>query len=159
MARRLSDRGFQVKGLILIDSPCPGNHEPLPEKVIAHIVQSATSKTKASYSHSTESLIAEFQRNAALLASYSPISFNAEQRMKIKTIFLRSQETFDTQTTCNIRYDWLSSQEARDAAFDSWKRLVGPNTETLLIPGHHFEPFSLENVSPNGFRMVLHGLD
>ena len=91
--------------------------------------------------------MAEFQRNAALLADYLPTPFNAEQRTKIKTVFLRSQETFDTQATCNVRYDWLSSHEARDAAIDGWKRLVGPNTETLAVPGNHFEPFALDNVS------------
>lgn len=158
-ARRLSKAGIWVKGLILIDSPCPGNHEPLPEKVIAHVVQSATSKTKTDLSHSIDSLISEFHRNAALLGKYSPVAFDAEQRTAIKTIFLRSRETFDTQTTCNVRYDWLSSQKARDAAIDSWKLLVGHNTKILIIPGHHFEPFAPENVSPSYLRMTLHGED
>lgn len=146
-ARRLSDAGFHIKGLLLIDSPYPVNHEPLPDKVIAHVVQSATSKTKAHPGQSTASLTDGFQRSAALLADYHATPFNEEQRMKIKTIFLRSQDTLDTQATCDVRYDWLSSQDARDVALEGWKRLVGPNHDTLSIPGNHFEPFALQNVS------------
>ncbi len=60
---------------------------------------------------------------------------------------LRSQQTFDTETECGVRYDWLMSQEARDDAVKGWEELLGGRIEVFPIPGNHFEAFIPENVS------------
>lgn len=65
---------------------------------------------------------------------------------KIQTVYLRSQETLDTEAVCGVRYQWLSDNEARDAAIQGWESLVGGPIEVLPIAGNHFEPFLPHNV-------------
>lgn len=124
-----------MKGLILIDSPSPINHKPLPEEVIAYVTRS----------NSTDGALAqEFRRNASLLGLYEPKPLDAKTELKV--IMLRSNDTFDTETLCGVRYDWLSSQDARTEDIMKWESLVGSKINVLPIRGNHFEPFTSENV-------------
>ncbi|KAL8728548.1 MAG: hypothetical protein Q9181_005305 [Wetmoreana brouardii] len=93
-------------------------------------------------SSKTSNLVAEFKANAALLGAYFP----PVTPSYIKTVALRSRDTFDTETLCGVRYDWLSSQSFRTEAIRSWEELVGGAVDVLEIPGNHFEPFDEQNV-------------
>ena len=62
-------------------------------------------------------------------------------------MILRSQNVIDTERLCNVKYDWLSRQEARDEAVEGWMELLGVRARVLGIGGNHFEPFAQENVS------------
>jgi thioesterase domain-containing protein len=144
-AQQLMAKGIDVKGLILIDSPSPINHEALPNEVIAKIIQSGSAKQN----HALDSNVAlreEFQHNASLLKTYKPLPVSEENGSRFKVVMLRSQDTFDTENLCGVRYDWLTSQETRDAAIVSWEKLVGGHVEVFPIPGNHFEAFSPKNV-------------
>lgn len=143
-ARQLLQIGFPVKGLVLIDSPNPLHHEPLPDSVIQHVCRPALPGGEDRVPRSNETLARQFQQNAALLGKYKPSTpaFNG-----IRTVMLRSQQTFDTETECGVRYDWLMSQEARDDAVKGWEELLGGRIEVFPIPGNHFEAFIPENVS------------
>ena len=143
--------GFEVKGLVLIDSPNPINHEPLPNEVVASITKSS-SRTHASNSGAI--LREEFQFNASLLGSYKPVPLSQMSKRKLKTVMLRSQDVLDTERLCGVRYDWLSNQDARSAATVAWEGLVGSHVEILPIPGNHFEAFSQKNVSPLSPRHI-----
>lgn len=143
-AQLLAKNGFQVKGLVLIDSPYPRKHEPLPKEVVAHVLQRPSSGTN----DKSLKIIAEFQQNAALLANYKPVDFDKRKHAKIRTIYLRSQETFDSEAICGVRYDWLSNQKHRDAAVRGWEALVGDYIEVFPITGNHFQPFTSDNVTP-----------
>ena len=136
-AQYLSRAGFRLKGVILIDSPYPRNHEPLPERVIEHVLSTSSANRKAGMAN----VITEFKQNADLLADYHPQDHNASKDFKIRTVYLRSQETLDTEGTCGVAYDWLSSQDARDAAIHGWEKLVGGRMQVLPLCGNHFEPF------------------
>ena len=59
---------------------------------------------------------------------------------------LRCRDTFNTETLCGIKYDWLSSQKARTEAIHGWERIVGSVLDVLEIPGDHFEAFNEEYV-------------
>lgn len=142
-ARWLSKAGFQVKGLVLIDSPCPRKHEPLPEKIVAHILKSPLPDANTGMSN----IINEFKHNASLLAKFDPLDFDNTKHAKIKTVYLQSQETFDTEASCGLRYDWLSNQQVRTTAIRGWEVLVGDKIEVLPVPGNHFQPFDPEFVS------------
>nr|ALQ32935.1 putative polyketide synthase [Fusarium sacchari] len=135
-AQHLSMRGLKVRGLVLIDSPSPVNHEPLPAAVIASLANS----------RGTNALQEEFLSNASLLGTYKPVSFHQVTGVALKTVVLRSQETLDTEALCGVRYDWLSRQDTRDAAVETWEALVGGPIEVLPIPGNHFQPFSDDKV-------------
>ncbi len=150
-AQQLMANGFEVKGLILIDSPNPIDHEPLPNEVIANVIK-PSSQTHAL--NNNAALREEFQFNASLLGSYKAVSFSKTNRLRLKTVMLRSQDAFDTESLCGVRYDWLSNQDARAAAIVAWEGLVGGHVEVLPIPGNHFEAFSQKNVSSLSFRYI-----
>jgi len=142
-AKQLTARGFEVKGLILIDSPSPIHHEPLPNEIIARIV-SPRGQTRAL--NDTSALREEFQFNASLLGSYKALPVSETSGTGLKTVMLKSEDVLDTESLCGVRYDWLSSQEKRSTAVMAWEELTGGHVEVLPIPGNHFEAFSPENV-------------
>ena len=143
-AQLLAKIGFLVKGLVLIDSPYPRKHQPLPKEVIGHVLGRPISGI-----HDEALKIAtEFQQNASLLAAYEPMDFDGSKHAKIRTVYLRSQETFDTETVCGVRYDWLNSQKCKDAAIHGWEALVGDHIEVFPITGNHFQPFTTAHVIP-----------
>ena len=137
VAHQLHQQGREVKGIILIDSPYPVNHEPLPGEVIAHVSQGGSSITRQRISQ-------QFLANAALLAEYqAPQSSHLFK----KVVMLRSRDTFDCERLCGVHYPWLSDQSVRSRAVEAWKVLIGHETKVLEIPGNHFEAFTLKNVS------------
>ncbi|KAF4332180.1 polyketide synthase [Fusarium beomiforme] len=135
-AQLLTNRGFEVKGLVMIDSPCPVDHDPLPAEVIASISSSNSQKRSVS-----SALEEEFMSNAVLLGIYKPVSFPQATGRGLKTVMLMSQDLFDTEALCGVRYDWLSKRDTRYTAIGSWEELVGGHVEVLPIPGNHFQPF------------------
>lgn len=162
-ARQLAARGFDVKGLILIDSPNPVDHEPLPASIISKITQ--PSHQPPGPRRTNSALEKEFSFNSNLLGIYRPEPFNSVSGRKLKTVMLRSQDVFDSEAICGVRYDWLSRQDTRTAAISAWRELVGGHIHVVSIPGNHFEPFSEQNVSStlppiveyfsNGHRRLL----
>jgi hypothetical protein len=127
--------------LILIDSPYPINHEPLPKQVIHHILRS-NSTTEISDLPANDVLLEEFRRNAALLGDYKPTELTGRKAFGVPTVMLQSKDTFDTVAQCGVEYPWLSSQSARDDAVALWQGLIGDKLEVFSIPGNHFEAFS-----------------
>ncbi|KAK3337599.1 hypothetical protein B0T19DRAFT_455496, partial [Cercophora scortea] len=146
-AHQLQQAGFTIRGLVLIDSPSPINHCPLPEKVIASILPPTCSTSSSS--STSQQLRREFLSNAALLGSYIPKPY---PRRPLRTVVLRSREVYDVERICGpgVRYAWLSSQTARDEAVRDWEGLVGSSGGGKLwvreIPGNHFEAFDGGNV-------------
>lgn len=145
-AHTLQALGFDIKGLILIDSPYPQDHHPLPERIIKYILTKTNSKDSIKYNDSDNStsshLLTEFKTNAALLGAYFPSVLNRY----IKSVMLRSRETLDTEALCGVRYDWLSSQRVRTEAIKGWETVVGGSVNVLEIPGNHFEAFDEQHV-------------
>lgn len=144
VAQQLMANGFEVKGLILIDAPSPVDHKPLPAAVIASIIKP---NGQSHASGNSAALEGEFLSNASLLGTYKPEFFSKANGKRLKTVMLRSQDVFDTENLCGVRYDWLSRQDTRAAAIVAWEELVGGHVKVLPIPGNHFEAFSKENVS------------
>ncbi|KAM0344911.1 hypothetical protein ACHAPU_007044 [Fusarium lateritium] len=151
-AKQLMVRGFDVKGLVLIDSPSPIDHEPLPAAVIASITRSSGQLGHPAPS-STNALEEEFLCNASLLGIYRPESIPDATGRSLKTVVLRSREVLDAETLCGVRYDWLSRQDTRDDAMASWKGLVGGPVDVLPIPGNHFQPFSEDKIDETATQL------
>ncbi|KAK7978163.1 hypothetical protein PG988_005653 [Apiospora saccharicola] len=152
-ARQLAARGIEVKGLVLIDSPSPVDHEPLPAAIIANIIKSSGqpgNTTPGKYAALEE----EFRCNADLLGIYKPEPFpKVANGRSLKTVMLRSQDVFDPEALCGVRYDWLGRQDTRTAAIATWRDLVGGHVHVMPIPGHHFEPFTEENIDETGAQL------
>jgi hypothetical protein len=141
--------------LILIDSPYPINHEPLPKQVIDRILR-PNCTTDIHDLPANDILLEEFQRNAALLGDYKPTELTGSKAFGVPTVMLQSMDTFDTVTQCGVEYPWLSSQSARDDAVTSWEVLIGDKLEVYSIPGNHFEAFSPDMVCPTHGIAGLH---
>lgn len=145
-ARQLMATGFNVKGLVLIDSPSPIEHQPLPESIISHIIKSNTQTSQRT--KGSKALSKEFQFCASLLGSYNPRPSSADTSVaRLCTVLLKSEDTIDTEALYGVGYEWLSSKKARDAEVIDWEELVGGPVKVLPIPGNHFEPFCQQNVS------------
>ncbi len=142
LARQLLQKGEQIKGIVLIDSPYPIDHEPLPNAIISHITESGS--TNDSGSAGRQRVSAQFQANAALLGKYKPPAIRIGFP---KIIMLRSRETLDSERLCGVRYPWLSDQNTRSEAILAWEKLVRQKISVLDIPGNHFETFAPQNVS------------
>ncbi|KAL8881078.1 MAG: hypothetical protein Q9192_007879 [Flavoplaca navasiana] len=149
VAQILQRRGFSVNGLILIDSPYPKNHDPLPEEIVKFVLGPKSSKNGAIKNHGNDTgtdshLLTEFKANAALLGQYSP----PPARCDIKTVILRSLETFDSSGLCGVKYEWLESQTARTEAVQGWQSMIAGSIDVLDIPGHHFQAFDEQHSHP-----------
>lgn len=142
LAHQLLRKGEQVKGIVLIDSPYPIDHEPLPNAIISHITRSGS--TNDSGSAGRQRVTAQFQANAALLGKYKPSATRIDFP---KVIMLRSRETFDSERLCGVRYPWINDQNTRSEAILAWEKLVRQKIPVLDIPGNHFETFAPQNVS------------
>ena len=146
VAHILQASGFNVKGLILIDSPYPENHQPLPDEVIKYVLSKLSAKFGVDEENDEfgiiSTLLTEYKANVALLKTYSP----SVLPKYIKTVSLCSRDVMDTETLCGVRYDWLSSVKVRTEAIKGWEKFIGGDVDVLEIPGNHFEAFDEQHV-------------
>lgn len=147
--RQLFDAGIPIRGLLLIDSPLPDNHKPLPEEVINYIL--ANSNTAAAHPDDEPPspdpyLLRSFKHCARLLSQYNPPPLSPDQQSHIMTVVLRSADDFDAQGHCGVEYRLLESQDVRDEAIEGWRGLVG-KLKVLDIEGTHFDVFKEDKVS------------
>ena len=143
IARQLREVDEQVQGVILIDSPYPVDHDPLPESVIEHIIGTAPRDgvTGAIRQH----VLTQFRTNAAMLGAYKPSPSRRTEGLRF--CMLRGREELDTEAMCGVRYTWLSDPVKRTNTITAWKSLVRQDFPILDIPGNHFEVLAIENVS------------
>ncbi|KAH7885548.1 putative polyketide synthase [Phlebopus sp. FC_14] len=139
VAQRLAARGLEVKGVILIDSPAPSTPVPLSDPIINFITRYEE--------RNTNSLIAplireHFRRNSQILRTFRPT-----KRSNVTLAFLRSRKGFSAAETIDDVAAWFKERDDPDAAVGPWKTFVVGPIKVWDIPGHHFEPFSPENVS------------
>jgi hypothetical protein len=66
-------------------------------------------------------------------------------------VFLRSSEGFNPAGVPDIPV-WLSDRSDPRQAVAGWETVVGAPVSVYDIPGHHFEPFNSQNVSPLIYR-------
>ncbi|KAJ5170457.1 uncharacterized protein N7500_003240 [Penicillium coprophilum] len=135
VAQQLQSQDYDTLGIILIDSPSPLNHEPLPSAVIDHILHPV---------HATSPRITEqFAHHARFLADYRPSGSIPEDRVYG---MLHSQDCFDTTRLCGVKYPWLEDANARIESLSNWQSVIGQELLVFDIPGNHFEPFKPANV-------------
>lgn len=141
IARQLHSHGTHLQGLILLDSPCPINHEPLPNEIIQKVV----STVFASHSGIQSCVEAQFKRNANLLKKYNP----PLDQLTIPTVMLLSQQTCDAGMMCGLKYAWLDDAAFRKKMTHEWRKVVGGLFQTLKVDGNHFDMFEAKHVSIN----------
>ncbi|KAG0128102.1 hypothetical protein HOY82DRAFT_623065 [Tuber indicum] len=139
--RQLLQAGKKVMGVVLIDSPCPINHQGLPSEVIAAVSKSARSGPGSR--QKIEQLIkSQFEANTRNLVNYNPTPSDKNPKL----ILLRSREGFSTRGLNCQPHAWLEDRSDPSAATAGWEELVGSRVRVIDIPGNHFEPFDNKNV-------------
>jgi hypothetical protein len=138
-------RGVQVKGVLLIDTPSPVNHVPLSTSLISSaVVQNVGSRSESTIA---KLMKAQFKVNSELLGRYQPPKLGKYPPLAM----LRSKEglVFDAQTTGFTETIplWLGDRTNPKTAVVGWEGLVGAEVKVWDIPGNHFQPFMPNNVS------------
>lgn len=147
VSRQLQSLGHKVKGLILVDSPPPVDHEPIPQEIVSYVVGSkSTSETTyvaEASKQARERLSKRFQYHATLLQNYHP-----EPRAdNVPCVMLKCSRSMDTETLCNVAYPWISDDEFRKNSVAQWEQLLGRSIPVLDIACNHFEVFDTDYVS------------
>ncbi|KAB8227364.1 beta-ketoacyl synthase [Aspergillus alliaceus] len=138
VAQQLDKMEYNTLAVILIDSPCPFNHHPLPSQVVDYILG------PESLPHSILSIMSsQFQSHTQFLAGYRMQGPVPPARMYA---MLHSEQVLDTTRLCGIAYPWLESRQERLLALQQWEDLLGRSLVVYGIPGNHFEPFNDEYV-------------
>ncbi|KND89106.1 putative sterigmatocystin biosynthesis polyketide synthase [Tolypocladium ophioglossoides CBS 100239] len=147
VSRQLIRRGQSPKGIILIDSPVPVEHEPLPEAIISSIVENLQQRPKNAQSkhaqHARTCIEAQFRRQAGLLSRYNPPAAVGS----VPCIMINCNRTIDTKTLYGVSYPWLSDDRVRNEASKAWERLLGRTIPVLEVNCNHFEVFDAPMVA------------
>ena len=145
--------GFDVRGVILVDVPCPTDDVPLSTTLLDHIIiqrDPSRSETEA-----TRTIKEQFRKNSALLKKHPP-SFDGPYP---QIAFLRSREGVKVESG-SMREKlpiWLTDREEPETTIGGWEMLLKRKLKWWDVPGNHFQPFMLENVSaPEFFRVFFH---
>jgi len=138
-ARQLLAEGVAVRGVLLIDSPCPVNHVPLSESLIEAVVSSTSPSSKSEISQLIKK---QFQLNSRMLGQYDA---TASTGPIPKVVILRSKEGVKVSGV-SVPV-WLGDRSDRKQVIAEWESLVKESVKSWNIPGNHFEPFSPSNVS------------
>ena len=147
----MMEEGLDVKGVVLIDAPCPTDHVPLSAALLDHVVTQR--KPSWSEKETMGSIKEEFRKNSELLRGYSPSSDGPFPHVA----FLRSREGTKVESE-SIREKvpvWLADRDEPDTTISGWETLIRGTLKWWDVPGDHFQPFLPENVCVSGFSHVL----
>ncbi|RYO74225.1 hypothetical protein DL763_010640 [Monosporascus cannonballus] len=149
VSRQLRKLGTAVKGVILIDSPYPIDHQALPPEVISHVVKKPSKGREllsGAAKQARDTIEAQFQRHARMLEEYNP-DRNVED---VPCVMLRCTHALDTETLCGVSYPWLSDDTFRDQCVRDWEQLIEKRIPVMDVDCNHFEVFDekhLQDVS------------
>jgi len=133
VARQLLKRGTNAR-VVLIDSPSPVNHVPLPEALLDSVIDPNAHIARSNIGQYVK---AQFRLNSRVLADYNPLPADGPFP---PLVLLRSREDFQAPGISGIP-TWLKNRsDARQATF-GWESLTGSPVRVWDIPGHHFQPF------------------
>ncbi|KAL9619045.1 MAG: hypothetical protein Q9160_006300 [Pyrenula sp. 1 TL-2023] len=139
---RLLEMGEKTENLVLIDSPCPINLEPLPSSLL-HFVDSLG--LLGSQSSTPDWLIPHFEASIINLAAFEPEPLDPSDAPKTLMIWARDGLVKDPKESKMPR----SAGEAKSIKFlldkrtdfgpNGWERLLGAeNISTATVEGNHF---------------------
>ncbi|KAL9610447.1 MAG: hypothetical protein Q9167_004845 [Letrouitia subvulpina] len=142
VSRILLSWSLRVMGLLLIDSPPPLNHQPLPIEVIDVVTK--TSSGIEQRSKMRDAVREQFIVNTALLADFKPERVNGRYP---DTVLLRSKKGFDASGLGSRSHQWLEDRSDPRHTVEGWEEVIGHGVKLIDIPGNHFEPFDENNIS------------
>lgn len=143
--------GFDVKGVILVDSPCPTDHVALSMILVDHVV--AQGSSSLSETGMMGSVKEQLRKSSELLKSYSLSSDGPYPCVA----FLRSREGVKVESELMQEElpVWLIDRDEPETTTRGWETLLKGKLKRWDIPGDHFQPFLPENVSVDDTRHVF----
>jgi hypothetical protein len=139
-----------LKGVILIDSPDPLNHVPLSIPLIEDVVENSIKGNP----DIRELCKAQFITNAKLLREYDPYKI-AIEGPPLRLVCLVCRDGYNSPSCVDVP-SWLTDRGDITTIPKGWELVSGSVVQALDIPGHHFEPFQLHNVSDFLFEVFLY---
>ncbi|KAI0966728.1 hypothetical protein F4678DRAFT_483639 [Xylaria arbuscula] len=129
MARILHRQNAKlVKGVILIDSPCPTTHDGIPSTVLRRI-----------FGAKPERVLHNFEAHSSLLGAFQPASAVGSE---CPVILIQSREPVSSDVLGGDPCPFLEDGPERERQASLWRKFVGPQLHVLGIPGNHFEAFT-----------------
>lgn len=153
VSRQLQKRGKVVKGVVLIDSPVPVNHEGLPAEVISYVLAKGSGASggravnSAAAQEARATIDTQFKRHASMLQGYHPHPASQSGPGDVPCVILRCIETLDTEKLCGVKYPWLGDSEFSKESIKKWEELTGRHIPVLELECAHFDVFESSNVS------------
>ncbi|KAJ7604989.1 putative polyketide synthase [Roridomyces roridus] len=139
IALQLANRGVGVRGIVLIDSPCPGDHNPLSDGLLDAILGL---DERVAFSDLGVLVRRQFSMNAPMLQRYTPAW---APELAPPLVLLRSREGFRPQGVPDVPA-WFSDRSNPKASVRGWQKLTSRPVKVLDIPGHHFTVFHPSNI-------------
>jgi hypothetical protein len=133
--------GIRVKGVLLIDSPCPLEHAPLPDALFDYVIN--MEGNRGATSEIGKLVKAQFKMSSRILGQYNPRSTRGSSP---PLALLRSSEGFNPPDVPDVP-KWLADRDDPKQIVAAWEKLVGATVKVWTIPGHHFQAFDASNVS------------
>ena len=154
---RVKSKLVELKGVILIDSPNPLNHVPLSSPLIEDVIDNSI---KGNHSDAIREFCkSQFITNAKLLSEYDPFkivvnNYDSEGLPRLRLVCLVCRDGYNSPSCVDVP-SWLTDRGDITTIPKGWELVSGPGSvvQALDIPGHHFEPFQLHNVS--AFRLFF----
>ena len=144
------EEGLDVKGVVLVDAPCPTDHVPLSAALLDYVATQG--KSPRSEIETLGSIRGQFRKSSELLMGYSPSSDRPHPRVA----FLRSREGMrvEFESMQEKVPVWLADRDEPKSTVNGWETLLGGELERWDVPGNHFQPFLPENVCVSEFSCV-----
>ena len=133
--------------MILIDSPNPLNHVPLPLPLIEDVINNSIKRN----SDIREFCKSQFITNAKLLSEYDPYK-TANEGPPLCLVCLVCRDGYNSSSCVEVP-SWLTDRGDITTIPKGWELVSGSDVQALDIPGHHFEAFQHPNVSD--FRLFF----
>ncbi|KAL8766516.1 MAG: hypothetical protein Q9209_006732 [Squamulea sp. 1 TL-2023] len=149
-AHILMKQHHKVVGVVLIDSPAPLEHQPLPKGIIDEVVSANTSKTGQKKFTVNRAIVRQFELNTALLTGFTPSADGPFPDL----VLLRSKEGYTPKRKDCPSHAWLEDRSDPRKAVEGWEMIVQKPVKVIDIPGNHFDVFKEANVSRTALFLV-----
>ena len=145
---RTKSKHVELKGVIVIDSPNPLNQVPLSLPLIEEVIDNSIKEN----SDIRRLCKFQFTTNAKLLSEYDPYKI-ANEGLPLRLVCLVCRDGYNSPSRVDVP-SWLADRGDIATILKGWELVSGSAVQALDIPGHHFEPFQIQNVSDFRFFEV-----
>lgn len=149
-ARVLMAEGYDVVGVVLIDSPPPLDHKPLSANIIDTVTKGDRNRGGLVGETIRNLVRKSFTACAGMLGAFKPEAVTNISRPIPQTFLLRSRDGFclnGKDDSPGFENAWLQDRSDPRSSIEGWEILTKTKIPYMDIPGDHFQVFDIANVS------------